>query len=746
MNKSAKWIRVRGDAQIGKISPQFVKSINVDKKIAHASVSASAIGAYNLYINDRKMGDAVLAPGFTSYPNRVLYQTYDITNMLSMGNNTFVIICGRAWAAGTFAHGECDEESFFDHMSVIAAVEIEYDDGTTDTVLTDEGWDCYTSHILFSEIYHGETVDMTSDIEFIGKATEDTDQMPRLEPQRHGYVTEQERICVKEVIRTPKGETVLDFGQNLVGYVEVGIKGRKGERVVLSHAEVLDSDGNFYTENMRKAKNLNTYVLSGEDDIFKPSFSFQGFRYVRIDECPENVSFDRFVAVVIHTDMKRTGSFLCGNADINQLYSNIIWGQKGNYVDIPTDCPQRDERLGWTGDTQVFCRTGAINYDVEAFFDKWLGDMSLEQGDDGKIYRVVPYYQRQRDGEIPAGWSDAATVVPWEIYRAYGNKEILEKYYPMMTKWVNYIRNFGDEEFLWIGGSHYGDWLAMDAGNDSYYGATQADLIASAYFAHSVNLVIKAGEVLGEDVSEYKALHANIKKAFRSAFMKDGLPVIYPKADAFSKNRPVKADTQTACAMILRFGLCEEDERAPLAAHLAELIRDADGLMTTGFLGTPILLHALSENGYSDVAYSLLFEERNPSWLFSVKHDATTIWEHWDGIKTDGSFWSADMNSFNHYAYGCVFDWIFEYAGGISVCDDGEGYRHVRICPIPDRRLGFINIGVETRHGALSVKWKYDEDTVVYDICVPDGTIADICIGENNQTVSGGKYRFYGRA
>ncbi len=746
MNKLAKWIRVEKGIKIDKLSPQFIKNIILDKKVIRAIAKASAIGAYNLYINGQKVGNAVLAPGFTSYPSRVLYQTYDIKDMLSLGNNDIGILCGRAWAAGAFDHGGAAKESFFDHMSVIASIEIEYDDGTEDIIFTDESWDCYTSHILFSELYHGETVDMTSKIEFIGKAAEDTEPKPMLEAQRHGYITEQERISVKEAIKTPKGEKVLDFGQNLVGYVEIKIKGNRGDRIVLSHAEVLDREGNFYTENMRKAKNLNTYILSGGEDIFKPTFSFQGFRYVRLDECPENISIEDFNAIVIHTDMKRTGHFICGDKKINQLYSNIIWGQKGNYVDIPTDCPQRDERQGWTADTQVFCRTGAINYDVEDFFDKWLCDMSLEQSESGAIYRIVPYYQRKLGGRISAGWSDAACVVPWEIYRAYGNREILEKYYPMMTKWVDYIRNFGDEEYLWIGGDHYGDWLAMDAGDGALYGATQTDLIASAYFAYSTSLVIKAGSILGYDVSEYVELLKNIKKAFRAAFIKDGLPVIYPKADAFDIRRPVKADTQTACAMILKFDLCEEHEREALAAHLVKLIKQSDGLMTTGFLGTPILLHVLAENGYYDVAYSLLFEERSPSWLFSVNQGATTVWEHWDGIKADGSFWSDSMNSFNHYAYGCVFDWIFEYAGGISVCDDGAGYTHVSICPCPDRRLGFVDIGIETRHGELSVKWKYDGDTVIYDICVPNGTVADICIGDKAQAVSGGKYRFYERA
>ena len=740
MDERSKWIKC--GKEIGSVSPCFEKSAMVVGAVKRAVAKVSAMGVYKLYINGKQIGNAVLAPGFTSYPHRVLYQVYDITGQLTAGENRIRIVGGKGWAMSRFGNSGFLPNNFADHISVIAELEIEYGNGKTEKIPTDTSWECLTTHILDSELYHGETVDLTSRIKDLGHAVEDPDPKPELELQTHGLVTEHERIPVQSVIKTPMGETVLDFGQNLVGYVEVKVKGKRGERIVLSHAEVLDRDGNFYTENMRTAKNRNVYVLSGGEDLFKPSFTYQGFRYVRLDESPAELDFSGVTAVVIHTDMKRTGWFSCGHAGLNQLYSNIIWGQKGNYVDIPTDCPQRDERLGWTADTQVFCRTGAINFDVESFFDKWLRDMSLEQRSDGSVVRIVPYYQRKLGGRISAGWSDAATIVPWEIYRAYGNKEILEKYYPMMTKWVEYIHHFGEEEFLWIGGDHYGDWLALDAGEGSYFGATQTDLIASTYFAYSTHLVVKAGKILGKDVTYYENLLKNIKEAFYRAFMKDGLPVIYPKADAFDTKRTVKADTQTACAMILCFDLCREEERAALAAHLVDLIRQNDGLMTTGFLGTPYLLHALSQNGYHNVAYSLLLEKRIPSWLYSVEKGATTIWEHWDGIREDGSFWSAKMNSFNHYAYGSVFDWIFEYVGGISIPDGGEGYTRVVISPVPNRELGYADVGIKTRRGDLLVRWTYQDDGVRYEISVPKGTVADLRLPGVDQTVGGGNYTY----
>lgn len=740
MIEQAKWISAPED--IGDISPCFRKTIYIDGAIKCATAKASAMGMYLLSINGKKVGNALLTPGVTSYPHRILYQTYDLSELLQNGENYVEIFGGKGWALGCFGNSGAKPKNFAEYISVIAFLEIEYCDGRVEKVITDQTWDCFTSHILDSELYHGETVDMTAEIRSLGKAVEDTEGKSSLEAQTHEPVIEQERLPVKLVIRTPKGETVLDFGQNIAGYAEIKIKGDRGERIVLSHAEVLDQEGNFYTENMRKARNLNTYVCSGAVDVFKPSFCYQGFRYVRLDEFPKSLDFNNVTAVVIHSDIERTGRFTCGDENLNQLYSNIIWGQKDNFVDIPTDCHQRDERLGWTADIQVFCRTAAINFNIERFLDKWLRDMSLEQRSDGAVCRIVPFYQRKLGGRISAGWGDAATVVPWELYRAYGNKEVLEKYYDMMTRWVEYIHNFGDEEFLWIGGDHYGDWLALDTFDGGYRGATQTDLLASAYFAYSTSLVIKAGKVLGNDVSTYEKLLQNIKETFRKAFMKDGLPVIYPKADGLDKNRVVKADTQTACAMILCFDLCEEQERATLAAHLVELIKQSDGLMTTGFLGTPLLLHALSRNGYHDVAYSLLLEKRSPSWLFSVEHGATTIWEHWDSIKADGSFWSADMNSFNHYAYGSVFDWIFEYVGGISIPDGGEGYSRVCISPVPNKALRFADVGINTKQGELGVRWEYLNDQIKYDITIPQGVVATLDLPDLHMTLCEGSHVF----
>ena len=743
MERNAKWIKAKQN--LGSLSPEFRKEYVAKGTIKKATATVTAMGVYNLYVNGAKAGNAVLAPFWTSYPHRVQEQTYDVTDLMGE-TTTFGILLGKGWAMGRVGYSRAKYVSgfFAENACVIGSIRVEYTDGTVDRINTDDTWQVWSSQILDSEMYDGETVDHTAEIKPLGTAVIDENERPEIIPQQGELVTEHERIFPCEIIKTPKGETVLDFGQNLAGYVEIRIRGKRGDRIVLTHAEVLDRDGNFYTENLRSAANRNIYTLSGEgEEVFKPTFCFQGFRYVRLDEFPADVEVrpENFTAIVIYSDMKRTGDFSCGNSKINQLYSNIIWGQRGNFIDIPTDCPQRDERLGWTGDAEVFCRTAAINYDVENFFRKWLTDMALEQTPEGGVWGIVPGVGRC-GGRIATGWADAAVICPWEIYRAYGDKELLRQNYSMMKKWIGYMHAFGEDEFLFVGGFHYGDWLAMDAGYGVYEGATQTDLIASAFFAYSTELVIRAGRILGEDVSEFEELYQNVRNAFRAAFMKDGLPTIYPKADAFATNRPVKGLTQTSIVLVLRFGLYEESERQGLIDKLAELIAENDGRMTTGFLGTPHILHVLSQNGRIDLAYDLLLQEKAPSWLFSVNHGATTIWEHWDSQKEDGTFWSTDMNSFNHYAYGAVYDWIFGVALGIDIPDDGAGYQKITVSPLPDRRLGFAKGSVETRHGKVASHWFYLPDgRVRYEITVPAGVEATINIaGIPQQTVSGGTF------
>ncbi len=742
MFENAKWICA--GKSLNDISPRFKKRFYTDKEIVKATAYVTAMGLYELYIDGKKAGDALLTPGWTSYPNRVQYQAYDITDLLRK-DSEISILGGKGWAMSYLAW-ENNHNTYADEISVLCQIDLTYDDGSAESIVSDESWEVWTSHILDSELYHGETVDFTAKITCVGNAAEK--KGITVAPVAHvgEYVREQERVAAKELILTPKGERVIDFGQNLAGYVEIRVKGKKGSKIVLTHAEVLDKDGNFYTENYRTARNRNVYVLSGGEDVFKPHFCFQGYRYIRLDEFPhEEIELSAFTSVAIYSDMKRIGYFHCGDERINQLYSNILWGQRSNFVDVPTDCPQRDERLGWTGDAQVFCRTASINYHTETFFRKWLGDMMLEQSEEGAVYGIVPMVGELKCG-ISAAWGDAATVCPWEIYRAYGNKELLRSHYSMMKKWVEYMHATGEEEYLWLGGKHYGDWLSMDTVGDEKgvkRGGTQQDLIAGAYFAYSTELVIKAGRALGEDVTYFEELYQNVRAAFRKAFMKDGMPKVYPKSDGLATNREIKEVTQTSLALILKFGLYEESERQGLADALVRMIRENGNRMTTGFVGTPYILHALTENGYAHVAYDLLFQEKAPSWLFSVLHGATTMWEHWDSMKEDGSFWSTAMNSFNHYAYGAVCDWLFGGVAGIQVLDDGAGYKHVSIEPHPDKRLGMADYSIETKGGVLRSAWQYNGKEIRYTITVPEGATAEVKLpGGKRSVLSKGAYLF----
>ena len=736
MKITAKWITA--PVERGTAATAFKTTFALKKTLKKAVLNASAMGLYTAFLNGSRVTSDLFTPGFTAYQNRTQYQSYTVTNLFNQ-ENTLSILAAPGWAVGNFPSWRA---GFYSKcVCVIAWLDLTYTDGTTERIDTDTDWSTFSSHILASEIYHGETVDLTAREIPLGNAVL-AEVKTRLIRNEGAPVCEQERLSPLSLIRTPRGETVLDFGQNMTGYVELRIQAPRGSRVVLHHAEVLDRDGNFYSDNLRLARNENVYICSGREDLFKPTFSFQGFRYVHLVEYPlETVDLSDFTAIVVHSEMERTCDFTSGNEKINQLYHNIVWGQKSNYLDIPTDCPQRDERLGWTGDAQVFCRTAAINYDVERFMGKWLGDMRADQRSDGAVPDFVPRCGLGI-GRGSAAWGDAATVIPWQLYLAYGNPSALRKNFNMMRHWVEYMHHAGPEEYLWLGSHHYGDWLAMDNGEDSYEGATPTDLIGSAFFAHSTSLLIKAGIALGKDMSHYQAMYEEILSAFRSYFLPNG--TLFLRSDLHEKGQKnPPAETQTAYALILYFNLCEEKDRRHCADRLASLIRENGGRMTTGFVGTPYLLHALTENGYNELAYDLLFAEHTPSWLYSVNHGATTMWEHWNGIKEDGSFWSTDMNSFNHYAYGAVFDWVFGKALGLETVENAPAYREITLTPHPDKRLGFAKMRFQSRHGDIGVHWYYKGETVYYEFEIPQGVTARMTLPKGKTaTLTGGRYLF----
>lgn len=748
MKTGAKWICSPKEANV----VDFYKKIALSGKVKKATLGASAMGLYLVRINGKRITDSLLNPGWTSYHVRTQYQTYDVTAFLGGKSAEISVTAAEGWAVGDLTW-KGRHHVFSDTVSVIAWLDVEYADGREEHFATDDTWGVRTSKILYSEIYHGETVDPTARIKKLGTA-ELSRVKTKLIPQVGELIHEHERIAPKEFIITPKGERVIDFGQNMTGYVEVRIKGERGGRIVMTHAEVLDAEGNFYNENLRSARSRNEYILSGGEDVFKPTFSFQGFRYIRLDEYPfEEVDLNCFTAVAVYSDMERTGFFSCGNAKVNQLYHNVLWGQRSNYLDVPTDCPQRDERLGWTGDAQVFCRAGAYNFGVHDFFRKWLGDMAAEQSlrNDGGVPIVVP--DALQRGAVCCAWGDAAGIIPWEVYLAYGDKKMLAEHFPMMKKWVEYIRHAGTKEYLWVDRWHYGDWLAMDSVVGGDTGATQKDLIASAYYARVTDILVKAGKLLGKDMSEYEELYRHILDAFHDNFIENGLPCMSKHISLRDeKNRKeqaiIKPITQTTLAMILHFHLYRgEDERKSMADCLAKIIHENGDRINTGFVGTPYILHALSENGYTDLAYTLLLQEKMPSWLYSVNHGATTMWERWNCINEDGSFSSVSMTSFNHYAYGAVADWLYGVCAGINSLPDGAGYKHIALAPKPSKNLGFVNCRIKTVSGEVISNWYYSGEFIHYEFSVPAGTVAELTLPDGRkETLCGGEYIFTTKA
>lgn len=718
----------------------FRKEFNA-KNVEKAILYISAHGLYEAHINGKRVGNFVLAPGYTSDRNRIQYQQYDITNMLCENNVIDVEI----------QHGWIDDMSWFrlstgQDPKLIALIEIVDKDGNVTEITTDESWQVCTTPVIKSNIYDGEVYDArivpTPTGEFASRKRNLAKQ--RLMPQQGEYIVEHESYPAIEIIHTPAGETVLDFGYNLVGYVEFTLENAKaGDEISFSFAEVLDKHGNFYTENLRSAKEQITYIAKDGYQTYKPHFTFMGGRYIRLDKYPYEIKKENFRFIVVHSDIKRTGHFECSSEMLNKLYDNIIRGQRGNYVDVPTDCPQRDERLGWTADTQVFVKTGAYNFDIEKFMDKWLYDLMLDQRGDGSVPSVIPNHLGATEDYHSAAWMDAATVCPWQMYVMYGSRDLLSRQFESMQRYVNYLDRFGGDKYMWNGEfRHYGDWLSLDlvdtsvignakaGSSDINKGGTDHKYIAQVCYAMSTEILIKSGKALGIDVSYYEDLYKGIVDAFRKHYMKDGLPV---------------CRTQTACVLALHFNMCEEKDREGVANLLCDLIHERGDTLTTGFVGTPYLLHTLTNTGHVDLAYTLALQEKYPSWLYSVRMGATTIWEHWDGIDENGDIWSPSMNSFNHYAYGSIGEWMYGTMAGIDADENNPGFKNIKLAPIPDKRLTYVKASLDTRHGTVKSEWHIEGDTVTYNFVVPEGATADITIDGKTDSVGAGEYTYTSR-
>lgn len=725
MRWTAEWIAPKNP--LLHVCPVYRRKITAEKPLKNAQLFITAAGVFKLTLDGEDFTNEVLAPGWTAYHSRLQYREYNLTDaLLKKSERELRITVAEGWfRSNIFAYlGEKSTEKYKKPAAIIAELHLTFTDGESKVIPFGEETEVSPSPLLFCDIFNGAVYDATKERELNFGPVVSCFEYPKniLIPSEGVPVREHERILPRAIFKTPKGETVVDFGQNLTGYVELRLNANRKDRIKFSHAEVLDKDGNFYNANYRDAKALVEYTCKSGEQCFKPDLTFFGFRYIRLDEFPGEPKAENFSAIAVYSDMERTGVVTTAHQQLQQLLNNVIWSQRDNFVDIPTDCPQRDERRGWTGDAQVFIRTACYNYNVKEFFKKWLNDLRCEQRINGSIPNEIPdpgESQNDQEGTSSPAWGDAACICPWELYKAYGDREILSNQFKSMCRWVDYITNVTTAKYLWTGGWAFGDWLGIDAPAGSYVGSSNIELIASAFYYYSTKLVVKAGEALGQDISEYSALQGNIRKAFINRFS--------------------DFKTQTECALAIHFGLC--DDLKAVGKKLVELIRAADCHLTTGFVGTPYLLHALHEIGETKLCYDLLLTDTFPSWLFSVKMGATTIWEHWDGINEKGEMWSPDMNSFNHYAYGSVADWIYGVAAGIMPIEESPGYAAVKISPFPDKRLGSLRASLKTAHGDILSDWRYIGDTCRYEITVPVN--AEIVIDGITHRVKKGSYIFY---
>jgi len=720
----ASYIGLKEINDVGKSRPAqfFRKEISLTKKVKSARLYITSLGLYQVFINGQKVSSDLFSPGWTSYNKRLQYQTYDVSSLVKATTSIGAML-GDGWYRGSIGWGQ--NNYYGDQLALLLQLSIEYTDGTSELVITDPSWKATTGPILSSEIYHGEIYDARLEMPGWNQPGFDDRKWDKAIVIQHSKdilvasvsnpVKAIQEIKPVKLIKTPKGEIVYDMGQNMVGWVRLKVTGKKGDEITLKFAEVLDKQGNFYTENLRVAKATDNYILKGGgEEVFEPHFTFHGFRYVKIEGLSETPNVNQIVGVVIHSDMEPTGTFSCSDTMINQLQHNIQWGQKGNFLDIPTDCPQRDERLGWTGDAQVFAPTAAFNFNVAPFYTKWMKDVAADQLPNGKVPHVIPDVLKGDGGST--AWADVSVIIPWTVYLSYGDSRILREQYKSMKAWVEYIRGRAGESNLWTKDAHFGDWLAYATTNSDYPGATtEKDLIATAYYYYSTTLLSKTAKIIGnkQDEEAYAALAEKIKKAFNTEFV--------------TPNGRLVSHTQTAYVLALSFKLLPEELVPKAANYLAEDVKKF-GHLTTGFVGTPLLCKTLSDHGFADLAFMLLLNKKYPSWLYPITQGATTIWERWDGQKPDGSFQDVGMNSFNHYAYGAIGQWLYTYVSGINIDQDHPGYKHFSLSPHPGGAMDHASAKLLTLYGPIESSWRLSGENFVYEITIPANTSATVIL------------------
>ncbi len=719
LDSASQWISssIQGDEKNMAPAPYFRKEIWLDRPFTKATLRITALGLYQAQINGQRVGDRALAPGWTDYSTRVPLQTYDVASLLKPGKNVIGVVLGDGWYCGRVGWG--GRQGYGAKPELLADLAIVFSDGSGTKVVTDGSWKTAIGPILENDLLMGEIYDARKELTGWSEADYDDSAWTQAQtgPTRNIILDTIDYPGVRQTDEfQPQvlGDHRYDMGQNFSGRIRIRVKAPRNTSLTFRYSEILNPDGSLYTENLRSARATDTYICKGGgEETWEPGFTFHGFRYVEAEGLPAGAELD-ITGLVLQSDAAPTGEFSCSNPLLNQLQHNIRWGQSSNFLEAPTDCPQRDERLGWTGDAQVFIRTAAFNRDVRSFFHKWVQDIRDAQKPSGAVPEVIPSVKFFGHDDGGPAWSDATIICPWTVYLCYGDKEILADHYGSMQRYLDFIST---EASINLIRSHpdspvyegYGDWLALD-GSGKVDGATPKDLIGTAFLAYDASLMARIAAVLGkaEDAKKYTELHSQVVEAFQRRYVTpEGL---------------IASGTQTAYVLALHFDLVPASVRATTARELVRDIKQREYHIATGFVGTPYILDVLSREGYLDIAYRLLEQETFPSWLFPVKNGATTIWERWDGWTPDRGFQDKGMNSFNHYAYGAVGDWMYRHVAGLEVDEEFPGYHHILFQPQPGGTLTWAKARLKVSRGETGISWERTEQALKVELIVPEGS------------------------
>lgn len=711
------------------------RGFGIAAPIVRARLYATARGIYQAHLNGQRVGRDELTPGWTDYRDRVLYQTYDVTDLVAEGPNALGLVLADGWWSGYLGFDRRRQGNHYGtHPMAWAVLVVDHGDGRRTIVASDDRWRESRGAIAYTDLLMGECVDQRNDLgDWTEPGFDDSawnravvlgDDLSTLRAQSDEPVRVTRTVPAVTSFTDPEGRTIYDFGQNLVGRVRIDLgELPEGTTARLRHGEML-TDGRLYTANLRSATATDVFVSAGGPSVFEPSFTLHGFRYAELTLPGTAPEPERVAAVVLHNDLAWAGSLHTSSPDVNQLVSNIEWGLRGNYVAVPTDCPQRDERMAWMADAQVFLPTATYLADVQAFFTRWLGDVRYAQSAEGSFADVAPMVTLFFADGAPA-WADGGVIIPWQLYRTYGDRRLLSDSFASMARYVDFLEA-NNPDLLWHRrvGNHYGDWLQVNA-------TTPRPVLATAYFAHSAEIVARAAAVVAPDrAAHYEDLAGRVKQAFVAAHV--------------GPDGRIEGDTQTGYLLALAFDLVPADLRPTLAGHLARTVEAAGRLLTTGFVGVSLLCPVLSSIGRDDLAFALLETDRYPSWLYSVRHGATTIWERWDGWTEHAGFQSANMNSFNHYSLGSVGEWLYRYLAGIDQAESSVAFARVRYQPRVGGSLTEVTASYESPRGRISSAWHRTGDEVEFELTLPPGVEADGLLPDSEELEIDGVVRAAG--